>query len=138
MSDFKLTDQSTGRNDLDITNGKLTLVTDETEATAQRVRMKLQSFFGECVYNRSGGTPWMQPGNESINGAGLYIFENTNDPEGNARAVLTEVLRTVEGVASVVYMNVSWDRSARELTGTGKVRTTTGTEFTFDLPSVAP
>lgn len=131
--DFKLSIDS--RNDLDITNGRLSFVTG-TAAVAQRLRMKLQSFLGESVYNLLGGTPWLKIGDQESNDT-FYIFENTNDPVGNARFILLETIRSTDGVDSVIDLNITFDESSRVATLTGKAKADSGETFGFGV-SVTP
>lgn len=53
--DLKLTSS----NDLDMTNLSLSFVSG-IQAHAQRVKMHLQTFMGETVYDREAGVPWIQ------------------------------------------------------------------------------
>lgn len=116
--DFKLTDATSGKNDLDITNGALSFVTG-IDYIAQKVRIKLQTFLGECPYRRDGGTPW------------LAIFESGTNPELNAKMILTQTIEAIDGVNRVVELNVDLDRNTRTAQVTGSAIADSGERFNF-------
>jgi hypothetical protein len=95
-------------NDLDLTNGALSFVSG-VQAHAQRVKMHLQTFMGETVYDRDAGVPWIQ----TILGSRLAPLA--------IKQILEPYAAALVGIDEV-QLDVDFSAVARRLTVTGSVR----------------
>lgn len=118
MTDLRMTAfaQGTRCTDLDLTNGRASLVSG-AEEIAQRIRITLQTQLGESVYDRSGGTPYLE------------VLMAPGTTEIAIAATVETVLRNVTGVSRVDELSVTVvDRVA---TISGKVTSTAGEQVAF-------
>lgn len=127
--------------DLNITNGSLTVVTDNT-ALAQNVATALGTFQGELWYDNTYGMPYIDgtmpgqasnPQNQGIFGRGQIAFSFL-------KAKISALARSVSGIASaIVYLSGSNNRTI-----TGQVQLTAsngqavGTIVTTNLAGALP
>jgi phage baseplate assembly protein W len=118
MTDLRLTAFAQGTNctDLDLTNGKATLVSG-AEEIAQRIRITLQTQLGESVYDRSGGTPYLE------------VLMAPGTTELAMRATVETVLLNVTGVSRVDELTVTI--ADRVASISGNVTSTAGDTVTF-------
>ena len=114
MADLKLT----STNDLDLTNGSLSFVTN-LDAHAQRARMHYQTFLGESPYDRSAGVPWIQ------------VILGSRLPPETVRMILDIYGRSLPGILST-DLGVTLDPSTRRIDVTGTIQTIDG-EFDFTI-----
>ena len=91
MATLKLTPYVAGQRctDIDMTNGRARLI-DGVEEKAQRIRIKLQTQLGSCVYRKGGGTPYRE-----------IIFARDSTP-ASVSAAIRAVVRTVTGIRDVL------------------------------------
>lgn len=125
MPTLKLTAHIDGQRstDLDRTANRCTLITGDEEI-AQRIRVTLQQQFGESVYNRNGGTPYLE-------------FRGLDDM--SLRAMFVAVVRAVTGVADVTECAVQSTNDAagnRVATVTGFALSENGTLIPFTATGV--
>jgi hypothetical protein len=118
MADLRLTPyvQATRCTDLDLTNRKASLVTGPEEI-AQRIRITLQTQLGESLYDKNGGTPYLE-----------VILSAGANPLG-IRAAIAAVVRGVTGVRDVKEIDVVV--SGRTATITGIAIATDGSAVSF-------
>lgn len=109
MADWKLTDY-----DLDITDGDVTLITDQ-EAIAQDIKMNLRTWLGESIYDQGAGVPYLQ----------VIFVRGTNI--GIITQVLKQVILNVRGVTGVDDLIInSLDAQSRTLSLTANVHSVDG------------
>lgn len=99
----------TGDGDLQLTDGKLTLVEGPQE-TAIRMRNRLFSVKGEWFADVSRGIPYFEL--VFVTNPNLDIIEN----------VLTQAIESLPGVAQVEKMELTLDRRTRDLVVTTETR----------------
>jgi len=113
--DLKLTSDG----DLEIINGHLSWVTG-VDAVRQKVAMRLRTWLGESVYDRSGGVPYRE----------IIFRRGTTDI--SIRFIIENVLRSLPGVEEVLEVDVVRDSATRVVTITGRARAAQG-EFPFEV-----
>ena len=120
MATLKLTPYVAGvrSTDLDRTNNRSAIITGDEEI-AQRIRMTLQAQFGECAYNKNGGTPYLE-------------FRDTDDQ--SIRAMVAETVRGVTGVRDVIECSAVSEvvDGNREIAVSGKAQTISGATIPFN------
>jgi hypothetical protein len=102
----------TADRDIDMTNGKLSM-SSGVQAHAQRARMHYMTFYGESVYDRTAGVPWIQ----TILGSNL--------PPDAVRLILDLYGRQIPGILSTSLVP-DYDRETRKVTFTGSIETIEG------------
>lgn len=102
--DLKLTNY-----DMDITDGLLSFVTG-AEAVRQHVEMRLRTWLGESVYDRSAGVPYTQ-----------VIFQK-GVTAASIRFILTNIVEATPGIDEVLSLEVDIDPRTREASGSGRAR----------------
>lgn len=105
-------------NDLQITNGQLTVVTDLSECIARKLQNRFQLFRGEWFLDTRIGVPYYE--------AVLVA----NPDLGVIRQIFTQVITSVEGVADVQDIELDFDRSTRELSFSFRALADTGATIT--------
>jgi hypothetical protein len=96
--DLRLTD-----DDLDITNGELSFVTGR-EAIGQDIKMALQTWLGETVYDTTVGVPYTQ-----------VIFKERNPNLNAVKYIIEQIVARRPGVISV-ELEPQLDPTTRVLT----------------------
>ena len=100
--------------DMQILNGDVSFVLG-AEAIAQDITMRLRTFLGESVYDRSAGVPYL-----TIifrRGADIATIEN----------VLKEIVLATPGILTIIELTIaSIDYQNRVLTVTGKASSING------------
>lgn len=107
-----------GATDLLIQGGDLVLVKNR-DAIAQHVRMRLQTWMGESVYDENGGTPYTQ----------VIFAAGTSDDA--IRFILETRTNDTPGVTGCAIQVVA-DRETRAMTATGTATTVDG-DVTFSV-----
>lgn len=83
--------------DLRIVNGALHFTRDLGEEVAQRIMVRFNFWLGEYFLNLNAGTPYL-----------TAIFEK-GVPDNTIRSVLTQIIATTKGVASVDELSYTVD-----------------------------
>ena len=89
--------------DWDISNGDIQLIGDEP-AIAQAVTIALMFFKGEWFLDASAGVPYFQ--NVLVKNPDVTLLQG----------IFRKAILDVEGVSSLVSLDVTYDRAARNLT----------------------
>lgn len=96
-----------------------------TDAIAQRIRTRLQSYLGDCFFNNAAGIDWM-----NLLGAKNQLALNL---------AISSVILNTEGVTGITQLTISLD-AQRVFRITYQVQTvysTTANTFQFNLANVA-
>lgn len=112
--------------DLLVSNGDLSFVSG-LDAVAQGVRFVVQLFFGEWFANRAAGVRWLA--NDLVSPEQAILGQKFNAVK--ARAELRREILLVPGVAEVVSLDVSFDRTTRTVRASWEVRSVYSTTETI-------
>jgi hypothetical protein len=115
MSDLLMNVQT---NDLQITNGDLSLATGTTEI-AQNVQQRLQVWLGEWFLNTTIGVPYRQQ----------ILVKNPN--LDLVQADLISAIVSTPGVTQVLDFSFSYSATNRTLSVQAKIQTSTGQAITI-------
>jgi hypothetical protein len=101
-----------------------------SSAVAQRVVQMLRTFLGECFQDLTAGVPWIQPAGsdaQPVMGGAVDL--------GYAEAVIKAKVLALDGVASIVEVDLQIDSRARQLHVAMTITTTDGDvqEITTDV-----
>jgi hypothetical protein len=103
MSTFKLDEDG----DLEVINGQVTVLNRDgsavVEETAQRLKLKLQTFLGEWFLDTRVGVPYFQ-----------YILEKGARPSV-MREIFREIIVADEQVETLLELTLDFDPAARSL-----------------------
>jgi hypothetical protein len=103
----------TANGDMDITNGELSFVTGK-EGYGQDIRMALQTWLGETVYDTTVGVPYNQ-----------VIFKSRNVNLDAVRFILQQIGERRPGIISM-ELTPALNSTTRELNVTGNAQTIEG------------
>lgn len=104
----------TSTNDFDLSTGNLVLVTDPAQQIAIVLQNRLQFFEGEWFLDTRLGVPYFQ-----------FVLVKNPDLQLITR-MFTKIALAIEGVVQVLEMTPSFNTSARVLTMTMRILTSTG------------
>lgn len=116
-----LLNREAGSYDLAFVNGECPTTTDAVDRTAQRLYIRLKTFFGEWWWDTTYGVPWL----EKI--LGYKVRKQTVD------MILQEQILLENGVIEIVSFNSSLDNSTRAYTCSFRVRTEAGITNTITV-----
>lgn len=105
-------------HDLAISGGELSLVT-ATQAIDQNLRVRLKLVQSEIVYNTSLGVPYFRD----------ILIKNPNT--NTVVSILRDAILSVQGVAEIETLDVSFDRATRTINVAFEVRTDDGSKLTY-------
>ncbi len=89
-------------NDLIILNGDLILI-DNAERVAQQIAITLRFWYGEWFLDTTDGTPYLEH----------ILVKSPNI--AHIRQILSERIKSVEGVRSLISMDLRYDKVRRTL-----------------------
>lgn len=124
MSDLRLNALGT---DLDLTNGKLTIISDAAEALAQKLSIGLSVFVGEWFLNLRSGVPYH----------GRILVSGVN--EADIYAIFRSFILNTKGVSGFskdVSIDFSGTRTSRTIRVTATAITATGEAVTIDTGAI--
>jgi hypothetical protein len=90
--------------DIALDNGQIYLTPSEAAATLQRIQIKFNFFQGEWFLDRRQGTPWYQ----------RILIKGSNERVN--RSIFRQIVEGDPGIASVVSLRYSLNRTTRALT----------------------
>lgn len=90
-------------NDIVLDEDDSIFMIDNAERVAQQILITLRFWFGEWFLDTTDGTPYLE----------YILVKNPN--MNHIRQILTERIQSVEGVVSVVSMNLEFNRQERHL-----------------------
>lgn len=88
---------------LDSTGNIACLGVDRAALLSQRIKVRLQTFMGECFLDRSIGVPYF-----------TEILKKSPDL-GRVRSLLAAVIATVEGVKKTLTLELKFNQGTRQL-----------------------
>jgi hypothetical protein len=115
MADLKLTPG----NDLDVTNGALSLVTGSAEI-GQNLKNRLGFFFAEWFLDRRLGVPWFQA-----------ILGKNRSPAA-VREIIADAALTTPGLEEILSLTVDVDTAQRSASVALRGRITSGEVVDFE------
>lgn len=95
-------------------SGNIAVLVDPSALLAQRVQCRLQTFKGECFLDRSVGVPYYEE------------ILKKNPDLGRVRSLLASVIKSVDGVATILSLELRFSVRHRRLTVDFRVQGTAG------------
>lgn len=111
-------------NDLDLSTGGLSLITD-LDSLAQRVKVRLQTFRGECFWSPETGVPWL-----------TQIFAGGVPKTSTLNAAIFSALSSVDGIKEIKSIDYEFDKSTRTLDISLSILSETNESLTVNVGSI--
>lgn len=95
-------------------SGNIAVLVDPYALLAQRIQCRLQTFMGECFLDRSVGVPYYEE------------ILKKNPDLGRVRSLLASVIKSVDGVATILSLELRFSVRHRRLAVDFRVQGTAG------------